>query len=428
MKKGISLIMAVTLLLCATGCRRISGLDGWLDKYLRKDEAYSQLSEVSSEYNNIVSETESELTFLEDLESEIVSSVEELPSQTQNSSSQSSAPSQPSPSTPAPPTSPQISDLLNSAALNSQKTNATKLDSLIDSIFAQIHTGGMSTYDKVKACYDYLVNNCSYSSLGFAILDTSVTSDLIYKSNYDQRIVVNAYLILSTNQGVCDNYSAAFVVMCRRIGLDAHVIGGTVSKKGGGRTGHAWAYINISGTQYIFDPQVQNNNKNAPYHYFGKTYAQMGTTYEPSLSVYNAAEFANFECYQKPAYDIGATLDIIGGENTVSTTARQQGMSLTSGISGIMGGGVVTDANGCVKLNLSPSGGSGKYIVALTVTDDLDTEGTVIFEKTITGAQTIEINYNEYSNRSNPRFNVVILDNVNTDSYLIFKGIILKLP
>lgn len=429
MKRVIALVIVVSLMLSATGCRRINGLEGWLNKYLPKEDVESQLSDLASDYNDIeISEIESEVASLEDIESEIVSVPEETSSEAEGTSSVPQSPSKPDTGVPAQPAGAQIANLLNSASLNPQKTNAPKMDALVDSIFAQIHTGGMSTYDKVKACYDYLVNNCRYSSLGFAFLDTSVTSDLVYKSSYDERVIINAYLILSTKEGVCDNYSSAFVVMCRRIGLDAHIIGGTVSKKGGGRTGHAWSYINLGGTQYIFDPQVQSNNKNVPYHYFGKTYSQMGTTYEPELSGYNAAEFANFECYEMPAYDIQAALDIIGGENTVSTTAQQNGMSLTSGISGIMGGGVVTDPNGCVKMNLSPSGGSGTYIVAVTVTDDTDSEGTVIFEKTVTSAQTIEIDYNKYFSRPNPQFNIFILDSYNTDSYLIFKGIILRMP
>lgn len=426
MKRIIAVLLVALMFLSATGCKRISSIDGWLNKYLQNEEtSVSEVSLTTSDSDDFLSlDTLSELqSVVEETELEVVS----IPDETTSSASSEtvSVPKSSQPTTSSKPSS-QISDLLNSADLNPQKTNAPKLDALVDSIFAQIHTSEMSTYDKVKACYDYLVNNCRYSSLGFAFLDMSVVSDLVYSSDYDEQIIINAYLILSTKEGVCDNYSSAFVVMCRRIGLDAHIVGGTVSKKGGGRTGHAWAYINLSGTQYIFDPQVQSNNTDIPYHYFGKTYAQMGSTYEADLSVYNAVDFANFKCYQKPAYDINASLDVIGGEKTVSTTAKQDGMSLTSHISGIMDGGVVTDSDGCAKIVIKPSGGSGSYTVAVTVTDNVDTSGTVIFENNVTGEQIIEINYNNYLNRQSPQFNVYIIDNCNEESYLIFKGILLK--
>ncbi len=110
-------------------------------------------------------------------------------------------------------------------------------------------------------------------------------------------MVLNSYTILSNKIGVCDNYSAAFTVMCRRIGLDAHIMGGTVSKKGGGRTPHAWSYLIINETQYIFDPQVQSRNLNAPYFFFGKTYSQMGTRYEKDDDYFTPDDFNNFECY-----------------------------------------------------------------------------------------------------------------------------------
>ncbi len=190
---------------------------------------------------------------------------------------------------------PDIKVLLNSENLHPQKTNAEKLDALVTKIFKEIHTKNMTTYEKVKACYDYLVDTTTYKA--WITYDSTLTDGLIYESYYDYDLIQMAYYLLSTKTGGCDSYSAAFVVMCRRLGLDAQIIGGTVSKKGGGRTGHAWSYIKLNGTDYIFDAQVQSNNKSFPYYYFGKTYTQMGSTYEISKDMYNVEDFRNFNCY-----------------------------------------------------------------------------------------------------------------------------------
>lgn len=52
---------------------------------------------------------------------------------------------------------PSIKTLLNDESLHPQKTNSPKLDALITKIFNKIHTKKMTTYDKVRACYDYLI-------------------------------------------------------------------------------------------------------------------------------------------------------------------------------------------------------------------------------------------------------------------------------
>ena len=199
-----------------------------------------------------------------------------------------------------------IKALLNSAWLNPMKTNHSELDAMIDSIFAQIHTPGMSTYEKVKACYDYLVNNITYE-----VQVVWMVNDPCYKSDLDRTIVSYANTTLSTKGGVCDQYTMCFVVMCRRIGLEAYPAGGMVSSKSGGYTGHAWAYIVLDGINYVFDPQVQSNNMDASYYYFGKTYSQLGSMYKwDNGAGYNAAEFGSFEV--EPVYDFSLSETAIG--------------------------------------------------------------------------------------------------------------------
>ena len=181
--------------------------------------------------------------------------------------------------------------LIDSASLNPMKTNCQELDDMVDDIFSQILSSCMSTYEKVKACFDYLVDNLRYESQVVWLV-----TDPCYKSELDRTIVSYAKTTLSTKGGVCNQYAMCFVVMCRRLGLEAYPANGMVVSKDGGYTGHAWAYIVLDGTNYIFDPQIQSNNTDWPYYYFGKTYNEFGDMYQwNEYGNYIASEFCNFE-------------------------------------------------------------------------------------------------------------------------------------
>ena len=41
-------------------------------------------------------------------------------------------------------------------------TDYEPLTELTEEILSEITTDGMSTYEKVKVCYDYLINECDY--------------------------------------------------------------------------------------------------------------------------------------------------------------------------------------------------------------------------------------------------------------------------
>lgn len=173
------------------------------------------------------------------------------------------------------PAASNLQKVINSATLNPFRSDFTPAYEEIDKVFASIFKDGMTTYDKVKACYDYLINNCSYGHNEFVM-------DYIdyYFAGYTYE--VRTYGILKGKIGVCDDYSAAFATMMQALGLNCYVVGGQTSKSGGGYTGHAWCEMNINGTIYVFDPQVEDNiakgGKIKNYR-FGKTYDQVKGKY-----------------------------------------------------------------------------------------------------------------------------------------------------
>lgn len=168
-----------------------------------------------------------------------------------------------------------LESVINNAKLTPFRSDFTPAYEEIDKVFNSIFKDGMTTYDKVKACYDYLIKNCSYGN-------NEVMMDYIDYYFYGYNYEVRSYGMLKGKIGVCDDYSATFATMMQAIGLNCYVVGGQTSKAGGGYTGHAWCEMNINGTIYVFDPQVEDNiakGGTIKYYRFGKTYDQVPGKY-----------------------------------------------------------------------------------------------------------------------------------------------------
>lgn len=242
--------------------------------------------------------------------------------------------------------------LLNAVSLKPLRTGCTALDKRVDEIFAQILKPGMSTYDKVKACFDYLVKNGVYTQ-NLQVSDPA--EGILYDSALDANIVALAYGILTTNRGVCDHYSAAFVVMTRAIGLESYFVAGQVRSKGGGYTGHAWVNIRMNGTYYVFDPQVQQNNAGTPYYFFCKTDAQMGNMYQYENRETMIDQFHSFRYYP----ELSAVVTIRSGEKTYQASLSQS--SQASGNEAFPEE-IPVSGDGSFSIDVVPAGGTGKYL------------------------------------------------------------------
>ena len=157
-----------------------------------------------------------------------------------------------------------IRDILNSVSLVPVWSSTPELNSLMEQIFAQLYTTDMTAYDKIKACYDWIIMNTDYYNIP------------IY--SYEQA----AYIVLQEHVGDCIGYSAAFVQMVKAIGLNCYVQTGSTHKADGGYTPHYWAIVVIDGNEYVFDPQVEDNiakGGSIGYYRFGKTYAEVPDKY-----------------------------------------------------------------------------------------------------------------------------------------------------
>ena len=155
--------------------------------------------------------------------------------------------------------------VLNSASLTPTVTGLAPCDKVVADTLASITNNQMSTYDKVKACYDYLISTCSYERhsvtyhyeggylyvVGLRIPERDVNK---YSPG-----AIDAYYMLTGHKGVCDDYACAFAALVRAIGVNCYTVSGQTAKANGGMTGHTWNIINIGGQDYVFDAQIDDN-------------------------------------------------------------------------------------------------------------------------------------------------------------------------
>ncbi len=204
-------------------------------------------------------------------------------------------------------------ELLNGATLKPMRTNYPPLDARVDEIFAQILTDEMDTYEKVKACYTYLIEDSVYYQHTKWYNELYTIRDTYgYVSINDVWLIYEASFFLEEKYGVCDDYAAAFTVMTRALGLEAYYVWGQTNTVGGGYAGHAWVNIRIGDAFYHFDPQVEaniakRNDGVISYSRFCSTDAEM----EGRLIIENrdgcVAAFGGFACKGAAELEVSGT-------------------------------------------------------------------------------------------------------------------------
>ena len=170
---------------------------------------------------------------------------------------------------------------INNAVLTPDRSWPEPVLELADQILAEV--GGITPYERLRGCYDWIIQNCYY---GNDPVEREYESDpdLYAQMLWSDRTAKSSYDILKGHVGVCTNYSAAFVVLARMIGFDARLQDGYTHMASGGMTGHTWCIINIHGVDYVFDPQVEDNiaaGGAIRYLRFCKTYEEVPDKYLP---------------------------------------------------------------------------------------------------------------------------------------------------
>jgi len=174
-------------------------------------------------------------------------------------------------------------DIINNVGgLNPANPQSPELNELLDDIMAQLIDEEMDYFEQLKACYDYVVENTRYGS-HLSHLDARV-GDTTCRAIYRQYGEVEGFgaVALAANVGMCNAYASAFIMMARKIGYDAYLVRGSTKSGGGGYAYHEWCEIDIDGTRYVFDPQLDQSLARAglkKYMVFGVTYDQIPGRY-----------------------------------------------------------------------------------------------------------------------------------------------------
>lgn len=113
----------------------------------------------------------------------------------------------------------------------------------------QIYNYCQNVYNSVgrdlRSCYNWVVNNMSYQTLGVPSLPSGYTSR-------SQWYAIKAF---RDHRGNCYCYAAAFYYLAKYLGYNAEYVEGRVTAAGGGYTPHGWVVINGA---YICDPEAQD--------------------------------------------------------------------------------------------------------------------------------------------------------------------------
>lgn len=172
--------------------------------------------------------------------------------------------------------------ILDGAELAPSSAQSEQLQELVEGILDEIIEEDMDTYEKVKACYDYVSQNTSYGShmrrLSTAVGDT--TCGEIYRQ-FGELEGFGA-VALSAKTGLCNAYASAFLLLVRPLGLSGALVSGQTRSGGGGYAYHEWAEIDIGDTTYLFDPQLEQDLVAAglpAYTVFCRTYEQVPGRY-----------------------------------------------------------------------------------------------------------------------------------------------------
>ena len=284
-----------------------------------------------------------------------------------------------------------IEGILNSAKLNPIKTGYTSLDNQVSSVINSVTNSSMSTYEKVKALYDWVINNMSYQ-IGFVIGEE--IDSLMNTYGFYERDAIQVFLAsngFGTKRGSCDNYSAMFMILTRRIGLDSYV----VSARNTNGTGHTTVNIKINGKWYNFDPQREDNSKkNGKIMYYA--FGEDDSDSKPYTYLNRNSDVAAFHKFNKQPESnyLNASITVAGKTYKAKTLVQKYNLTIPETIEI----DYVTNPNTVIKLevdrNVTYMWTRGGYTNLDWEHSSIDGKATTSRYGEVTINQTYSANYN----------------------------------
>lgn len=148
------------------------------------------------------------------------------------------------------------------------------INSLVEQAAAKIGTLGKTEYERVKAAFDYMIEN--------TVLDEPIGQELwrVHGGGDDPIPFVEqrALSTLRFGVGMCEDYAAALTLLLRGLGLEAQYVPGLTYSLEGHLVDHAWTMVRINGVWYHLDSQLEDNisrRGTVRYRYFLRSDATM---------------------------------------------------------------------------------------------------------------------------------------------------------
>lgn len=129
------------------------------------------------------------------------------------------------------------------------------LAQVVNTVIAAVGTPEMTNDEKLRACYQWVIDNGSYKR-------SYDTPDGDWTGSY-------ALEFLTTGLGNCYRYAAGFAYLAKGLGYETRVVTGSIKAARGGTTPHGWVEIKIGDAWYIFDAEMQDAKG---YDMYCKTY------------------------------------------------------------------------------------------------------------------------------------------------------------
>ena len=145
-------------------------------------------------------------------------------------------------------TSENLRKVLSEAVLVPTITRDTAIDTKVQEVLAQVVKPEMDNYDKLLACYKWIIDNSFYKYDGFT--GSWNNTNVSYSNNRDRQVVSFAKTIIcgvnGQRYGTCINYGSAMVVFARALGFEAYRAGGETLRADNSYGEHYWCVIKIN--------------------------------------------------------------------------------------------------------------------------------------------------------------------------------------
>ena len=225
---------------------------------------------------------------------------------------------------------------------------ALEVTAHVDGILAQIIRADMNSEQKVKAAYDFLL--FQYVHEGEQPYDKSPKTDYNPKplgAGEAAKInagalpisVLEAYILLQSGQGVCDDFAALFGFMLNRLGIPCEVWGGYYVNRDGSMNGHAWNRAFIDGAWYWFDTDVEGKvyrrGGSVLYYLYKKDDTYWKTNHADWILQTPAEDFQKFFNQSVPAAGLAAGSPAVAPPASQATSIDAPSAVFTPGIAGL---------------------------------------------------------------------------------------------